>query len=360
MTTKTAGAFTIEREIRIEAPRERVFQLIASRDEMRRWFRPTVFDPRIGGQVEFTFPFDGEESVSRGEITAYEPPKRLAFTWSWESSPGANTEVVFDLIDEGGSTLLRLTHTGFVDEEKASGHEKGWGYWMDRLATVAKGEEAGPDMHSAAERRNAARAALLKEELALKDHVEQVAAQRRALEMPDPLEEDYALAASDDKVVRLSELFGDKDELFVYHMMYHPDDNEACPMCSMWVDGFNAVVPHVEQRASFVVIGKAPIGKLRDWAKRRGWDKIRVLSSYSTTFNKDFHAEDADGDQLPVISVFRRSPAGVHHFYQKSAILDENNNRGIDLLTPVWNLFDLLPSGRGERNAGNDYVPIAK
>jgi predicted dithiol-disulfide oxidoreductase (DUF899 family)/uncharacterized protein YndB with AHSA1/START domain len=350
MTTKsTAGAFVIEREIRIDAPRERVFQLVASHDEMRRWFRPAVFEPKVGGRAEFVFPFDDEDAISRGEITAYDPPSRVAYTWAWQSAPpGTHTEVTIDLIDEGATTLVRLTHTGFVDEKQVRGHDDGWGYWLGRLQTVGGGGDPGPDNHVAAEKRREAVKALRSEELALKDHVERVAAQRRALPVPAPLDEDYALTETDDKVVRLSELFGNHRDLIVYHLMFKPEDDEACPMCSMWVDGFNAVARHVRERAAFVVIAKAPIGKLREWAKRRGWDNIRVLSSYSTTFNHDLHAEDADGDQAPTVSVFRKSGDGVHHFYQGFAMFDDDNSRGIDLLSPVWNLFDLLPDGRGD------------
>jgi predicted dithiol-disulfide oxidoreductase (DUF899 family) len=259
-----------------------------------------------------------------------------------------HTEVTFDLIEDGGGTLLRLTHTGFLDEEQANNHKEGWGYWLGRLQTVGNGGDPGPDRHDAMEKRQAAVKQLLIEEIALKDHVEAVAAQRRALPMPAPLETDYTLTGLDDKLVRLSELFGDKDDLLVYHLMYKPDDDEACPMCSMWVDGYNAIAHHVQERAAFAVVAKAPIGKLRDWAKRRGWDNVRLLSSHSTTFNADMHAEDADGDQIPTISVFRKSPDGVRHFYQKFAELDDENNRGIDLLSPVWNLLDLTPKGRGD------------
>jgi predicted dithiol-disulfide oxidoreductase (DUF899 family) len=116
----------------------------------------------------------------------------------------------------------------------------------------------------------------------------------------------------------------------------------------MWIDGFNAVAPHVRERVEFVVVAKAPIGKLRAWAKQRGWDEIRVLSSFESPFNRDFHAEDGDGNQIPAISVFHRNGESVYHFYRKSAELDENNNRGIDFISPVWNLFDLLPEGRGD------------
>jgi predicted dithiol-disulfide oxidoreductase (DUF899 family) len=41
-----------------------------------------------------------------------------------------------------------------------------------------------------------------------------------------------------------------------------------------------------------------------------------------------------------------RSPDGsLKHFYSKSAIMKEELNRGIDLLSPVWNIFDLTPGG---------------
>jgi predicted dithiol-disulfide oxidoreductase (DUF899 family)/uncharacterized protein YndB with AHSA1/START domain len=349
VTTQAVDAFVIEREIRIDAPREQVFALLATQEGMRRWFRPTIFEPRVGGRSEFAFPFDGEVSTSLGEVTAYDPPKRVAFTWTWQSAPAkVTTEVSFDLREDNGGTLVRMTHTGFVDEASVQGHSKGWEYWLGRLQTVGNGGDPGPDNHVAAEERNEQRHALLREEIALKDHIERVAAQRRALGMPDPIDEDYTLTGTDGKPVQFSSLFGDKNDLLVYHLMYKPGDDEACNMCSMWIDGFNGIVRHVRENAAFVVIAKAPIEKLNAWAKRRGWDRVAVYSSYGTNFNRDFHAEDADGDQLPAISAFRRSNAGVHHFYRKSALLDEDNHRGIDQLSPVWNLLDLLPQGRGE------------
>ncbi|MFD0534559.1 DUF899 family protein [Actinomadura luteofluorescens] len=111
------------------------------------------------------------------------------------------------------------------------------------------------------------------------------------------------------------ELFGDRETLVVYHLMYHPDDEAACPMCSMWVDGFNGVAAHLAQHTAFAVIGKAPLPKLRSWARRRGWDEVRVLSSHGTSFNADMHAERPDGAQRPMISVLAREGGEVRHFY---------------------------------------------
>ena len=203
---------------------------------------------------------------------------------------------------------------------------------------------------------------LLEAETALKDQRESVAALRRQLPMGPAVKTDYVFregpadihdeSPATFKDVRLSELFAPgKDRLIVDHMMWGPNDKSACPMCTMWADGYNAIAPHVSQKANFVLVAKVEIGKLRDWARHRGWDKIRLLSSGQSTFNADFQVED-DRSQHPGVSVFSREPDGkIHHFYTTEASLHpapngNPNHRGIDLYTPVWNLFDLLPQGR--------------
>jgi predicted dithiol-disulfide oxidoreductase (DUF899 family) len=197
--------------------------------------------------------------------------------------------------------------------------------------------------------RNAKVKRLLKDEIALRAFAEKVAAKRRALPPGDPVR-DYELTDASGRKVKLSSLFGrGQDELLVYHYMFAPKDKKPCPMCTMWCDGYDRVEPYVKKRAQMVLVTKAPIQKLKAWAKGRGWKNIRLLSSHGSTFNRDFKVEDREQNQLPAISVFTKDRDGtVRHFYEKSAILNAKTNRGIDLLTPVWNLFDLLPSGRGE------------
>src|SRR6516225_8971518 len=58
---------------------------------------------------------------------------------------------------------------------------------------------------------------------------------------------DYTFATPDGPV-RLSQLFGDKASLFVIHNM-----GAGCPYCTLWADGFNGLLPHIENRAAFVV-----------------------------------------------------------------------------------------------------------
>jgi predicted dithiol-disulfide oxidoreductase (DUF899 family) len=209
----------------------------------------------------------------------------------------------------------------------------------------------------------AARIAVGQAERELRDQVERVAAARRALPR-GALMGEYRFAegpadvAADGPVceVTLAELFGERDTLVVYHMMFAPDDDEACPMCSMWVDGFHGVRRHLAEHVAFAVVAKAPPSKLRAWAARRGWAGLRILSSHGTTFNADLHAEYPDGAQRPMMSVFTRGADGVRHAYSLPAHYLDNAERGIDLLSPVWNILDLTPAGRGDWYAGNDYA----
>ena len=189
---------------------------------------------------------------------------------------------------------------------------------------------------------------LVKDEIGLKKQLEKVAAKRRALPPGDPVE-DYVFEEAPGRKVRLSQLFKNgKNELLVYHYMFAPKDRKPCPMCTMWCDGYDRIEPYVRKRANFVLVTKAPIARLKAWAKGRGWKNIRLLSSFGTTFNRDFGVEDKNEEQLPSISVFTKDKNGtLRHFYQKFAPLSPAHQRGIDQLSPVWNLFDLLPSGRG-------------
>ena len=190
---------------------------------------------------------------------------------------------------------------------------------------------------------------LIKDEIGLKKQLEKVAAKRRALPPGDPVK-DYVFEEGPGKKVRLSQLFKNgKNELLIYHYMFAPNDRKPCPMCTMWCDGYDRIEPYVRKRANFALVTKAPIGRLKAWAKSRGWKNIRLLSSHGTTFNRDFGVEDRNEEQSPAISVFTKDRKGtVRHFYQKFASMSPAHWRGIDQLSPVWNLFDLLPSGRGE------------
>lgn len=211
-----------------------------------------------------------------------------------------------------------------------------------------------------------ARDALRHAEIALMEQRERVAAMRRALP-PGPVVEDYvfeegprSLEDGDTPVrtVQLSELFSLPGRaLVVYHLMYGKAQTSPCPMCTMWIDGFNAVAEHLDQSVDFVVAAAADPPTLRAHARRRGWGKLRLLSCGPSTFKFDLASEDADGNQDSTISVFARDADGsVRHVYSGHPWMSEViSERGIDLLTPVWSTLDLTPAGRGDWYASLDY-----
>jgi len=209
-----------------------------------------------------------------------------------------------------------------------------------------------------------AREELRRNEIELDAHIQRVAAQRHALPLGAKMRE-YAFREGprdlsvDEPVdeTRLADLVPDDRSLVVYHMMFSPQDDEACPMCSTWVDGLYGVSHHLRQRADFVVISKAPLPKLRNWARHRGWDGLRILSSYGTNFNPEIGSEDEQGNQQPLMSVFVKRDGLVRHVYSGGAYLDPAvPERGMDLCCSVWHVWDLIPEGRADWYAGNDYA----
>jgi predicted dithiol-disulfide oxidoreductase (DUF899 family) len=210
-----------------------------------------------------------------------------------------------------------------------------------------------------------ARDALLEAEGELRRRIERVAELRRRLPLGGRVVEDYAFqegAADLDeatfvRTVRLSELFASgKDSLVLYSFMYGPAMEKPCPMCTAMLDSLNGAAPHASQRVNLAVSASSPIERIRAYSRARGWRNLRVLSSAGNTYNRDFHAETSDGSQLPVLNVFVRRGAAIHHSYATELLFAApepgQHPRHLDLIFPLWNLFDLVPEGRG-----TDWVP---
>ncbi len=204
-------------------------------------------------------------------------------------------------------------------------------------------------------------------EAALSAQIERVAQLRRDLPS-GPVVTDYAfeegptdLLAGDTprRRVRLSELFSAPDRaLIIYHLMYGKRQTTPCPMCTMWIDGYNGVAGHLAQNVDFAIAAAADLPALRAHARTRGWRSLRLLSCAGNTFKADHASEDEEGNQSPTISVFTRDGDGaVRHRYTTSpSLADDIDERGIDLLSPVWNLLDLTPQGRGDWYADLEYA----
>jgi len=201
---------------------------------------------------------------------------------------------------------------------------------------------------------------LLEAEMGLRRQLEDVAALRRALPLGGKVREDYVFEEGgrdlDDheakRQVRLSELFHQgKDTLILYSYMFGPAMRQPCSSCTSILDGLNGTAPHVVQRVNFGVVAKSPIERIRGVARERGWRNHRLLSSAENTYNTDYHGEDTKGNQLPALNVFVRRPDGIYHTYCTELLFAPSepgqDGRHVDLIWPLWNLFDYTPEGRG-------------
>jgi predicted dithiol-disulfide oxidoreductase (DUF899 family) len=207
----------------------------------------------------------------------------------------------------------------------------------------------------------AARDRLLDAEIEMRRTIESVAAQRRKLPLGGEVPQDYVFdeivgenGIGQKRKVRLSELFAPgKDTLILYSFMFGPEMASACPSCTSILDGLDGEAPHVTQRVSFAIVAKSPIERIREWAKVRSWHNLRFVSSAGSTYNHDYQGENAKGDQLPALNVFVRRSGKISHFYNTELMFAPSDPgqdmRHVDMIWPLWNLFDVTPGGRGEK-----------
>jgi predicted dithiol-disulfide oxidoreductase (DUF899 family) len=206
----------------------------------------------------------------------------------------------------------------------------------------------------------AARDRLLEAEMALRRQTEAVAAQRRALPAGGAVPKDYVFEEGEDaRAVRLTQLFGDKKVLLLYSFMYGPAMEKACPSCTAMMDALDGEIPHIAQRVAVAAVARSPIARFRAHAADRGWRNVRLLSSAHDSYHPDYHGEDAQGRQRPILNVFTRGEEGVRHTWASElawAPMDPGQDpRHIDLIWPLWAALDFSPEGRGDFRPSLEY-----
>jgi predicted dithiol-disulfide oxidoreductase (DUF899 family) len=218
-----------------------------------------------------------------------------------------------------------------------------------------------------------ARDRLLEQELELRRRMEAVAASRRELPPGGAVPEDYVFqgagADGSSTDVRLSELFATgKDSLLIYSFMFPRDPGDTspgptggltalleleegpCPTCTALLDQLDGAAEHAGQHVNFVVVAKTALPRLLTFATERGWRRLRCLSSAANSYNRDYHAETADGVQRPMLNVFHRDGDTIRHFWGSELFYTPADSgqdpRHVGTIEPLWNLFDLTPEGR--------------
>lgn len=144
--------------------------------------------------------------------------------------------------------------------------------------------------------------------------------------------EDFTLYSPKGKKVKLSDLFGDKDELIVIQNM-----GQKCPYCTLWADGFNGVAEHLENRAGFALVSPDRPKDLKKFAKSRKW-AFACYSSAGSDFKRSLGFESKSGSPSPGVSTFYREKGKIYN------IANDTFGPG-DMYCGVWPLLDLLKKG---------------
>jgi len=206
-----------------------------------------------------------------------------------------------------------------------------------------------------------ARRRLLAQEKEMTRRHDELNATRRRLPMVK-VDTEYVFTGPGGKAT-LAQLFGDKRQLIVQHVMFGPDWDQPCPGCSSALDELSpGLLTHVASRdTAFVLVSRAPYEKIEAKAKERGWTAAPWYSSHDSDFNYDYQVSlDAErgqsdynyraepgllgGDrsaEMPGYSCFLREGDEIFHTYSAFA-------RGTEYVGNAYTFLDMTALGRQE------------
>lgn len=207
------------------------------------------------------------------------------------------------------------------------------------------------------------RKALLRQEKELTQLRDRIAAERRALPWVR-IEKNYVFDTPEGPR-SLADLFEGRRQLLVQHFMLGPGWAQGCPSCSYMADHVAGMQPHLAARdVTFRAVSRAPLAEIERFRQRMGW-QFKWVSSNGNDFNHDFAVSftpeqrakgevyynyglvDFPSTEAPGVSVFIKDDAGaIFHAYS-------TYGRGVEVMMGTYNMLDLTPKGRDERDVPN-------
>jgi predicted dithiol-disulfide oxidoreductase (DUF899 family) len=127
--------------------------------------------------------------------------------------------------------------------------------------------------------------------------------------------------------LRLSQLFAGRERLFAIHNM-----GVACRWCTLWADGLNGLLPHLEDRHAVVLLSKDPPELQQRFAHSRGW-RFPMASHGGGAYLRDQSVLPGGGN-MPGVVVYRRQ--GDRILRQAAAPFGPG-----DLYCALWPLLSL-------------------
>ena len=140
--------------------------------------------------------------------------------------------------------------------------------------------------------------------------------------------------ATDAGETDLLSLFGDHDTLLVIHNM-----GQGCRYCTLWADGFNGLVPHLESALALVLVSKDSPELQRQFANSRGW-RFRLASHGGGDYIREQTVLPGE-DNMPGAVVYEREGNIIR---RKNACVFGPG----DLYCAMWSLLGLAGIGAAD------------
>ena len=138
----------IERDVLIDASRERVWEMLTTARHVAHWFGASAeIDLQPGGYAQFGW---RDQAVFPAIVQRVEPPGAFSYRWARDAGAdpgtGTGTLVEFTLTEVPVGTLVRVIETGFASldlsqaeqGQAAEGNRRGWSDELAQLKEYAE------------------------------------------------------------------------------------------------------------------------------------------------------------------------------------------------------------------------------
>ena len=134
-----------------------------------------------------------------------------------------------------------------------------------------------------------------------------------------------------DGATSLLNMFGDKQQLLLIHNM-----GQGCRYCTLWADGFNGFLQHLESVMSVVLVSKDPPELQRQFANSRDW-RFRLASHGGGEYISEQTVMDV-AENMPGAVVYERDGDKITR--KNSCIFGPG-----DIYCSMWGLLGLAGLG---------------
>jgi len=138
--------------------------------------------------------------------------------------------------------------------------------------------------------------------------------------------QNYTFSTLDGEVTLL-DMFGENDRLLVIHNMGH-----GCRYCTLWADGFNGFLPHLESVMSVVLVSKDSPEVQRTFANSREW-RFRLASHGGGDYIQEQTVMEGEGN-MPGAVVYEREGSRITR--KNASVFGPG-----DLYCSIWNLLGM-------------------